>query len=214
MIYGAVVCAQSPHLQAKVRQECDVTSKCRPAEGSGHSASNRAHLQRLRHRRTQARIAARDAGPVGRPGDCADARILRRMFENEWRAVLPGLYEAERRLAVRQRQFVRLTRSRRLSRLCRSDGRRRLCLRYEPDGDTIKSRPAGCGAQTSTLLCYFVSARRGGKTSCITTACETTHETYRKDAALLWGQRRDPSGSIAEVSPFVNSCRERGEQTR
>ena len=62
-------------------------------------------------------------------------------------AVLARLHEAEPRLAVRQRQFVRVARSRRLSRLCRSGGWRRLRLRDEPDGDAVDRRPAGCGAR-------------------------------------------------------------------
>ena len=106
-------------------------------------------------------LAPGDAGPVGRPSDSADARILRRMHEGQRRAVLAGLHEAEPRLAVRQRQFVRLTRGRRFSWLCRSNRRRRLRLRHEPDGDTIDRRPAGCGAQRRTLLRYC--ARCGGK---------------------------------------------------
>ena len=52
-------------------------------------------------------------------------------------AVLAGLHEAEPRLAVRQRQLVRVTRSRRLAWLCRSERRHRLRVRDEPDGDDV-----------------------------------------------------------------------------
>ena len=55
-------------------------------------------------------------------------------------------------------QFVRIARSRRLARLCRSDGRRRLRVRDEPDGDASDRRPAGCGAQRRALRRYSGSS--------------------------------------------------------
>ena len=63
-----------------------------------------------------------------------------------------GFMKPSRRLAVRQRQLVRVTRSRRLSWLCRSERWRRLRLRDEPDGDDVDRRPAGRGAQRRALL--------------------------------------------------------------
>ncbi len=97
------------------------------------------------------------------PAVPADARILRRMPEGPRRAVLIGLHEAEPHLAVRQRQLVRVTRSRRLSWLCRSERCCRLRLRDEPVGDAIDRRPAGCGAQRRTLFRDSGFARRVGK---------------------------------------------------
>ena len=73
-----------------------------------------------------------------------------------------GFMKPSRRLAVRQRQFVRITRSRRLSWLCRSGGWHRLRLRDEPDGDAVDRRPAGCGAQRRTLLRYSGFVPRWG----------------------------------------------------
>ncbi len=68
------------------------------------------------------------------------------------RAVLAGLHEAEPRLAVRQRALVRVSWVRRLSRLCRSDGRHRIRVRDQPDGDATDRRPPRCGAQRRALL--------------------------------------------------------------
>jgi hypothetical protein len=62
------------------------------------------------------------------------------MHEGRRRAVLAGLHEAEPRLAIRQPRFVRLTRVRRFSWLCRSNRWRRLWLRDGPDGGTINRR--------------------------------------------------------------------------
>src|SRR5215471_17193019 len=76
------------------------------------------------------------------------------MHEDRRRAVLTGLHEVVSCLAVRQRQFVRITRSRRLSWLCRSHGWCRLRLCDEPDGDAVDRRPAGGGAERCTLLRY------------------------------------------------------------
>ena len=95
--------------------------------------------------------------------------FLRRMPEGRRCAILIGVYEAEHCLAIRQRQFVRLTRIRRFSWLCRSNRWCRLCLRDEPDGDTIERGPAGCGTQRSALLRYCGFVGRGGKTSRIAT---------------------------------------------
>src|SRR5579864_2785722 len=105
------------------------------------------------------------------------------MHEGRRRAVLAGLHEAEPRLAIRQPRFVRLTRVRRFSWLCRSNRWRRLWLRDEPDGDTINGRPAGCSTQRGTLLRYSGFTRYGGNTSCIATECEELHETSGKDPA-------------------------------
>jgi len=79
------------------------------------------------------------------------------MHEGGRHAVLARLHEAEHCLA-RQRQFVRLARVRRFSWLCRSNRWRRLCLRDEPDGNTINRRSAGCGTQRSTLAPWIGSA--------------------------------------------------------
>ena len=68
-------------------------------------------------------------------------------------AVLAGLHEAESRLAVRQRALVRVSRVRRLSRLCRSDGRHWIRVRDQPDGDATDRRPTRRGAQRRALLC-------------------------------------------------------------
>ena len=62
------------------------------------------------------------------------------------RRVLTGLHEVVPGLPVRQRQLVRVAGRRRRDGLCRSRGRRRLCLRDEPDGDHIDRRPEGRGA--------------------------------------------------------------------
>ena len=76
------------------------------------------------------------------PCDSTDARLLRRMLEGGWCAVLTRLYEAGPRLAVRQCQFVRITGSRRLFRLCRPRSRHRICIRDEPDGNEAYGRPS------------------------------------------------------------------------
>ena len=74
-------------------------------------------------------------GLAGRAGDSPDARVLRRVHEGRRLQFSLGFMKPTPALAVRQRQFVRITRSRRLSWLCRSGGRRRLRLRDEPDGN-------------------------------------------------------------------------------
>ena len=80
------------------------------------------------------------------------------------RPVLARLHEVDPRLAVRQRQLVRVTRSRRRSWLCGSGGGRRLRVRDEQDGDAVGGRPAGCGAQRRTLLLHSGFVRRVGTT--------------------------------------------------
>ena len=97
-------------------------------------------------------LAPGDTGPAGRSGDSAHARVLRRMPEGRRCAVLAGLHEIERRLAVRRRSLVWLSWIRRLSRLRRSGARHRLRLRDEPDGDDPDRRPAGSGAQRGAVL--------------------------------------------------------------
>jgi len=103
--------------------------------------------------RVRTGIMPGDAGIVGCPGDSTDARILRRMPEGR-RAVLAGVHEAKPRVAVRQRQLVRVTGCRRFSWLCRPKCWRRLCLRDKPDGDAIDRGPTGFGPQRSALLRY------------------------------------------------------------
>ena len=76
-----------------------------------------------------------------------------------------GFMKSTPRLALRQRQFVRVTRSRRRSWLCGSGGGRRLRVRDEQDGDAVDGRPAGCGAQRRTLLRYSGFVRRVRATS-------------------------------------------------
>jgi len=72
----------------------------------------------------------------------------------EGRAILAGLHEAGPCLAVRQCQFVRFARVRRLSWLCRPNLRCRLRLRDEPYGSRANRRSARRGAQRRALLVY------------------------------------------------------------
>src|ERR1700745_671665 len=122
------------------------------------------------------------------------------MHEGGRRAVLTGLHEAEHCLAIRQRQFVRLARVRRVSWVCRSNRWRRVCPRGERDGDTINRRPAGCGTQRSTLLLYSGFARCGGKTSCIATDARKPMKHFGKTPCFRGPNGEIVPGSIAEVS--------------
>ena len=66
-----------------------------------------------------------------------------------------GFMKSTPGLALRQRQVVRVTRSRRRVWLCGSGGGRRLRVRDEQDGNAVVGGPAGCGAQRRTLLSPF-----------------------------------------------------------
>ena len=76
-----------------------------------------------------------------------------------------GFMKSTPALAVRQRQFVRIARSRRRARLCGSGSRCRLRVRDEQDGNAAERRPAGCRAQTCAVLRSFTLAGRGRSTS-------------------------------------------------
>src|SRR5437870_1061484 len=68
-------------------------------------------------------------------------------------------------MAIRQPHLVWITRSRRISWLCRSGGRRGLRLCDEPNGNAIDRRPAGCGPQRRAIFRYSGFLSRDGTTT-------------------------------------------------
>jgi CubicO group peptidase (beta-lactamase class C family)/N-acetylglutamate synthase-like GNAT family acetyltransferase len=117
-----------------------------------HGARHRARLQRVRNRGPRTRAACGNAAGARRAAGAACARLLRRVHEGRRRAVFARLHEALPRMAVRQRGLVRHAGHRRLARLRRSAGRRRLRLRHEQGGDVGHRRPARARAAQRRVL--------------------------------------------------------------
>ena len=84
--------------------------------------------------------------------------------ESRWHPVFSRLHEVDCRIAIRHRERVRVSRSRRFSRLCRPSSRRRIRVCDEQNGDAVVRRPARYRAERRPLLLYFGSLRCLGKT--------------------------------------------------
>jgi CubicO group peptidase (beta-lactamase class C family) len=129
-----------------------------PSGGGVGTARHRPRLQRVRDRRTGPAIAPANLAAALGAGDSADTRLLRRVPAFRRRAVFAGLHQAQLLLAFRERGVVRIARSRRFCGLRRPQGRRRLRLRHQPDGNSAQRGPAGPGAAQRGVLDHCADA--------------------------------------------------------
>jgi hypothetical protein len=94
---------------------------------------------------------------AGRPCGSSGARVLRPMYEGRRHPVLARLHEVDPRLAIRQRQFVRVARRRRRPWVCGSGGGCRLCRCDEQDGGrtpfpSVKGNPSTSSNEITSRL--------------------------------------------------------------